>query len=37
MWMLRPASSHWPADIAIERQAVTEDLELLKQALNLWA
>jgi hypothetical protein len=37
MWMLSPASAHWSADIAIGRQAVTADLELLKQALNLWA
>jgi|GEM_PF-3910817 hypothetical protein len=37
MWMLSTANAHWSADIAMGRQAVTEDLELLKQALNLWA
>ena len=37
MWMLSRANAHWSADIAIGRQAVTEDVELLKQALNLWA
>jgi hypothetical protein len=37
MWMLSTANAHWSADIAIGRQAVTEDVELLKQAPNLWA
>jgi len=37
MWMLSPANAHGSADIAMGRQAVTEDVELLKQAPNLWA